>query len=375
MAGANGAADVTLVTGFPAFTAKCMVRTLLEEEGKGRLLLLARAQFVEAAQAFLEELPPARRKRVEILVGDVCDMDLGLSGEEYRRLTEEVQVIHHLASVYYLGVRKEVAQRVNVDGTRNVVALAEDARALERLNHYSTVQVSGNRRGVVTEDELDCGQGFRNVYEETKYRAEQIVRQAARRLPVTVFRPGIIVGDSHSGEIDKFDGPYYLMVLIVASPLDVSLPLPGHGSAPLHLVPIDFVTRAAARLSRDPRAVGKTFHLVDPCPLAARAVYELIAERAQKPVPRGSIPTGFARALLRAPGLERLARAPLAMLESFNHLVFYNCRNTLDLLDDTEVRCPHFEDYVDRLVRYVRDVHAARKRALEEEVFDPFDQT
>jgi thioester reductase-like protein len=201
------------------------------------------------------------------------------------------------------------------------------------------------------------------------------VRDAARRLPVTILRPGIIVGDSHTGEIDKFDGPYYLLVLIVSSPIDVHLPLPGRGSAPLNLVPIDFVVEAAVALSRDERAVGGTFHLTDPAPFAARTVYELVAQRAEKKPPRGVIPTGLARALLRAPGLERLARAPLAFLEAFNHLALYNCRHTLTLLsgEPWNVRCPPFDTYADNLVRYVREVQAKKKQERDEEAADPLD--
>src|SRR6202012_1406752 len=143
-----------------------------------------------------------------------------------------------------------------------------------------TAQVSGQRSGVILEEELDTGQRFRNFYEETKFRAERMVRDAGRRLPVTVLRPGIIVGDSRTGEIDKVDGPYYLLVLIVSSPIAVDLPLPGRGSAPLNLVPVDFVVAAAVALPRDPRAAGGTFHLTDPAPFAARTVYELEIGRA-----------------------------------------------------------------------------------------------
>ena len=181
-------------------------------------------------------------------------MDLGLAGAEYKALAAEVTAIHHTAAVYYLGAKRELVERVNVDGTRTMLELAADCTRLRRFVHWSTAQVSGARSGVILEEELDCGQRFRNVYEETKFRAERMVRDAARRLPVTILRPGIIVGDSKTGEIDKFDGPYYLLVLIVSSPIDVHLPLPGRGSAPLNLVPIDFVVdvgdRAVARSAR-----------------------------------------------------------------------------------------------------------------------------
>jgi thioester reductase-like protein len=300
-------------------------------------------------------------------------MDLGLGGGEYKALAAELTAIHHTAAVYYLGAKKELVERVNIDGTRTILELAADCKKLRRLSHWSTAQVSGARSGVILEEELDCGQRFRNIYEETKFEAERLVQKAARRLPITVLRPGVIVGDSKTGEIDKFDGPYYLLVLIVSSPLDVHLPLPGRGNAPLNLVPIDFVVDAAVALSKHPRAAGGTFHLTDPCPFSARTVYELVAQRADRKPPRGVIPAGLARALLKAPGLERLARAPLAFLEAFNHLALYNCRHALALLSECGVRCPPFDDYVDHLVRYVREVQAARRQRLEEETPDPFE--
>jgi thioester reductase-like protein len=340
-----------------------------------RVYLLARDKFRGEAAQLLASLPEDQAARLKIIEGDVADMDLGLAGGEYKALAAELTAIHHAAAVYYLGAERELVERVNVDGTRTVLELAGDCKQLRRFNHWSTAQVSGARSGVILEEELDCGQRFRNVYEETKFRAERMVRDAARKLPVTILRPGIIVGDSRTGEIDKFDGPYYLLVLIVSSPIDVHLPLPGRGSAPLNLVPIDYVVDAAVALARDPRAVGGTFHLTDPAPFSARTVYELVAQRADKKAPRGSIPTSLARALLKAPGLERLARAPLAFLEAFNHLALYNCRHTLTLLsgDPWHVRCPPFDSYVDPLVRYVRDVQARKKQARDDEAADPLD--
>ncbi|HKA88270.1 MAG TPA: SDR family oxidoreductase [Haliangiales bacterium] len=365
--------ETVLVTGFPSFTAARMVKKVLAADAGARVTMLTREKFAEAAKALAAGLADAERDRLRILVGDVSDMDLGLAGGEVKQLAAEVTTIHHLAGVYYLGVPREQAERVNVHGTQNVLELAGECRRLRRLCHWSTAAVAGKRRGVILEEELDEGQGFRNFYEETKHEAERLARAAARRLPVTIFRPGVMVGDSRTGEIDRFDGPYWLMVLIVQGPLDLGLPLPGRGVAPLHLVPVDFVVDAAYALSLDDRAAGLTFHLTDPCPFSARQVYDLVAERAQKRRPRGFIPSGLARAVMRTPGIERLARMPLAFLQSFDHLVFYNCRNALGLLEGTGIRCPSFESYVDALIRYVRDVHAERRRKLEDDVFDPFD--
>ncbi|HKE18632.1 MAG TPA: hypothetical protein VKB80_27330, partial [Kofleriaceae bacterium] len=147
----------------------------------------------------------------------------------------------------------------------------------------------------------------------------------------------------------------------------------GSGKHPANLVPVDFVIDAGYRLSRDERAAGRTFHLTDPNPLPARRVYELVAELSEGKLARGFLPVGLARTLLRAPGLDRLARAPLSFLESFDRQCFYNCRNTMALLQGTGTCCPPFDTYAENLVHFVRDTHAARRTKLEDEVFDPFD--
>jgi dephospho-CoA kinase len=364
-----------LVTGFPAFTARRMIAKLLDADPTADVRVLARGKFAGEASDFLARLAGGDRARV--VVGDVCDMDLGLSSAEYQALTADLTTIHHLAGIYYQGVDSQTARRVNVSGTRGVVELARDCGRLRRLVHWSTASVSGKRRGVVMEDELDEGQGFHNAYEETKFDAERIAREAMRHLPVTVLRPGVIVGDSRTGEIDKFDGPYYLVVLIATNALQVHLPLPGRGTAPLHVAPIDFVIDAAYALSVDPRAAGRTFHLTDPNPLPARRVYELVAEHSNTAAPRGFIPGGLVRNLLRTPGIERLARGPLSFLDSFDHQVFYNTRGTQELLEGTGIVCPPFDTYVARLVRYVREAHAKKRpeagSKIEDEVFDPFE--
>src|SRR5207248_519114 len=131
--------------------------------------------------------------KIELLTGDIVDMHLGLSGEEYQTLCDEVTDIFHLAAISYLGVPKETAWRVNVDGTRNVIELAHDCSKLRKLNHFSTCYVSGDRLGVIAEDELEVGQTFRNAYEETKYQAERLMQKAAGSLPVIIYRPSSVV--------------------------------------------------------------------------------------------------------------------------------------------------------------------------------------
>jgi nucleoside-diphosphate-sugar epimerase len=173
-------------------------------------------------------------------------------------------------------------------------------------------------------------------------------------LPVTILRPSILVGDSKTGEIDRLEGPYLLILLMLSTPIDLRVPLPGRGDVPLNLVPIDYVVDAGCAIAADARSVGRTFHLVDPRPATARAVFERIARALGRPAPRGSLPTQLATAVLRTPVLEKLAHVPRAFLEQLAVEVAYDDRNTRELLSGSGIRCPAFERYVDVMVEYVR---------------------
>jgi dephospho-CoA kinase len=365
----------TLVTGFPAFTAKRMIRQIVSEEPETKLYVLTHPKHADDAAQFLAGVPDAGNAHV--LAGDVVDMDLGLSSAEYRALSRELTWIHHLAGSDFLGVDDDTARRANLTGTRTVLDLARDATRLTRVVHWSTAMVSGDRKGTVYEEDLETGQKFSNAFERTKYEAERLVRAAMRQLPITIVRPGIIVGDSQTGEIDTFDGPYYLMVLIATNASRVRLPLLGRSNAPLHLVPIDYVARAAWHVARGDAAAGKTFHLVDPSPWPARAVFEGVADHAHTEKPRGHIPRPLARAVLRTPGLSRLGRGPLAFLDVLDHAVQYDATNTVAALAGTGVRCPPLADYLPVLVRYVLDVTRGGGDVLadlvEDDVSDPLD--
>jgi thioester reductase-like protein len=357
------------VTGYPGFIGRRLVEHIARSEPESAIYLLVQPRNVDDARRYAQKL----EARVEIFSGDVVDLHLGLSGEEYRRLCREVTQIFHLAAVSYLGAPPQLVHSVNVDGTKNVIELARDCANLERLNHFSTCYVSGERLGVIAEDELDFGQPFRNAYEQSKMQAEKLIQKAGLQLPISIYRPSSVVGDSRTGEIDRFDGPYYLGILLVTSPLTIPLPLPGDGVAPLNVVPVNFVVEAVWRLARDKRAVGKTFHLVDPNPMSARRVYELIAQMAHKRLPKITLSAKAADVVLRLPFLEKLARPQRAAISYVNHLAIYNCNNTLELLDGTGIRCPPLSSYLDKLVEYVREVYQ-RRRDAGLEVEDPLDE-
>ena len=363
--------ELVLVTGFPAQAARLMLLEVLERDPTAEVALLIPAAAADDAARLVAAHAPSHR--VRLVIGDPSAMDLGLSTEEYRALAAEVTTILHLAGSYRLGVGPEDAHRLNVAATREVVDLAGEAPRLRRLVYGSTVRVAGRRTGVVLEDDLEVGARFHNPHEATRAAAESLVKAAMRRLPATVVRPGVLIGDSRTGEIDHFDGPYWFLVPFATSTWPVHLPLPSRGSAPFHVTPVDVFVRATYALARDPLAAGRTVHLVEPDPLTVRRALELVAATAGTRPPRGFIPARLARALLRTPGLAKLTRAPAAALDLFSAPVTYDQAAARELLAGTGLEHPRFEAYVGALVPFIRD-ELARRRAggrTDDDAVDP----
>ena len=365
-------AFTAFITGYPGFIGKRLVARLAEANPRGRLIARVQPKQMDEAKRHAETITGAA---LELVEGDVVDLHLGLAGAEYVGLVREVSHVFHLAAINSLTMPRELARRVNVDGTRNVLELARECPSLERLVHFSTCYVSGTRLGVIAEDELEAGQSFRNAYEQTKYEAERLVERAKGELPITVVRPGTVVGDSRTGEVERFEGPYSIAMLLVLSPLVLPLPLPGNGVAPLNVVPVDFVVDATWALTQKPEAKGKTVHLVDPNPMSARRVYELIAARANKRLPRFTLSARATDLFMRLPGVERVTRTQRSALGYVNHLAIYSSRTALELLEDTPVRCPPLTSYLDRLTDFALETWRARRHEPGSGEFDdPLDR-
>jgi nucleoside-diphosphate-sugar epimerase len=372
---------VLLVTGFPSLYARKMVRHILAAEPGALVYAIVPGECAARAEAEREALDAVRvgdRQRLVLVEGDASAMDLGLSGAEFRQLAREVDRIHHLAHVAAGSVDRKTARAVNVVGAGEILELARAARAtgaLERLVFHSTAHVSGDRTGVVYEDDLASGQSFRSEVEETRMQAESLARRAMREVPIAVVRPTTLVGDLDPIEDERLDGLYLLVLLIVATPAEIAIPFPGKGDSPLNIVPIDFVVRAAHALGRAAGAAGRTFHLADPHPLSARRVAELVARAGGKRTARSHIPSNLAKALLRTPGVERFVRSPRAFVEQLTTAVRYDTRNTDVMLRGTDIACPSFETYVGELVATVQEHLKARQKRrdtpAELEVDDP----
>jgi thioester reductase-like protein len=336
------------VTGYPGFMAKRLVAALVEKEPGRRVWCLTVPQEAERARLEVARLPEGHG--VELLEGDVTAMHLGLSGREYVAVTSEVEHVFHLAALSSVEAPAQALREVNVEGTRTVLELCRDARGLERLVHFSSFAVAGLRSGLVLEEELEVGQAFRSEYEASKLAGEKLVRKAMGRLPAVVLRPAVVVGDSRTGEVERFEGPYALGMLLLISPLVLPLPLPDTSEAPLNVVPVDFVVAAALALASHPEAAGQTVHLVDPRPMSARRAFQRVAERVNARLPPFNFNARLADWVLALPGMDRLLRPQREALTWVQTQARYSTTHARRLLEGQGVQCPPLDSYLDRLV-------------------------
>ena len=346
-----------LITGFPGFIARRLVRKLLTADPELRITALVEGRMADTARRAAEGLDAGR---LELVEGDIGDRRLGLADDDYARLAGQVTDVHHLAAVYDLAVPLEVAQRVNVEGTGNVLDLCRACRDFRQLHYVSTAYVAGVRTGVVYEHELSLGQGHKNHYESTKFQAEVWVREEMHRVPTTIYRPAIVVGDSRTGETQKFDGPYYILRTVSRS-LATNTPIPqfGRASAPFNVVPVDFVVDAIAAVSRDPEATGETLHLVDPDPLTAKELTELLSRAYAGRPPSLRVPaTLVAESLRFKPVRDLFSGAPRESIRYLNHPVRFDTRRAEAVLGRHGLRCPRFPEYAEPVVRFFREHEA-----------------
>jgi thioester reductase-like protein len=345
---------LSLITGFPGFIGRRLATRLVADDPDTPVVAVVEERMLAGARAAAAEIAG---ERIEVLAGDIGERRLGLGDDDYERLRGELTRVYHLAAIYDLAVPLEIAQRVNVDGTGNVVELCAAAESLERLAYVSTAYVAGRRKGVVYEHELVMGQEFKNHYESTKFQAEVWVRESMARVPTTILRPAIVVGDSRSGETQKFDGPYFLLRTIAESERRGRPVVQfGRADASFNVVPVDYVVDAIAAAAADPAAEGETLHLVDPEPLSARELTEALSREYAGRQPKGRIPPALARASLRVkPIRERLGGAPEQSIVYLNHPVRFDTRRAVSLLEPHGLRPPNFGDYVGPMVSFFRE--------------------
>jgi thioester reductase-like protein len=358
----------TFVTGVPGFIGTRLVRRLLEDRERRLVcLVFPDRNLFDKARRLADEEPDGR---VDVIAGDISKPRLGLEPKAYDRLKAEVAEAFHLAALYNLAAPKDLSYEVNVEGTRNVLDLLAGARQLRRFVHVSTVVVSGDRTGTIYEHELEAGQGFRNYYEETKFLSEVEVRRRSGEIPTSIVRPAVVIGDSRSGEIDKYDGPYYFIDALArleragALGLQARILAAGEANALFHLIPVDFLIDVMDAVVSSEDALGKTFQVIDPNEITVAEFRSLVLRRFDVPEFPVRVPTRVLKAAFRVPGVEKMARIPRQALDYFDLDARYDSRNTRALCDKFGIECPRIRDYIDTLVAFVRSHPEVRPQLI-----------
>jgi len=353
------------VTGATGFIGKRLVKRLLERKGAVVHFLIREesADKVADLRSFWG-VGPARAVPV---FGDLTAKKLGVVADDVKKLKGQIDHFYHLAAVYDLAADEETQVAVNIEGTRNTVDLAKAIDA-GHFHHVSSIAAAGLYEGVFREDMFDEAEGLDHPYFQTKHESEKIVRQDCK-IPWTVYRPAMVVGDSTTGEMDKIDGPYYFFKLIqrLRQLLPPWLPSVGLEGGRVNIVPVDFVVNALNVISHQKDIGKRCFHLVDPVGYRVGDVLDIFSRAAHAPRMNlfvnaallGFIPKGIKKSLMAMAPVRRVRNAvmkdlglPEEMLTFINYPTRFDCRETLAALKGSGVECPNLKDYAWRLWDY-----------------------
>jgi NAD(P)-dependent dehydrogenase (short-subunit alcohol dehydrogenase family) len=349
------------VTGATGFIGRFLVQRLLDTRD-GEIHVLVREGSRDRMEALIEAWGAA--DRVDVVTGDLTEPHLGVS-EGWRRLhAGKIEHFFHLAAIYDMTVGDERNEILNVGGTRNAVALANELGA-GHFHHVSSVAVAGDHKGLFREDMFDEGQGLPSAYHRTKFESEKVAR-AELTVPWRVYRPAIVVGHSRTGEMDKIDGPYYFFKAIQKArhALPQWFPLAGPELGRTNIVPVDYVVQALDHIAHQPGLDGQAFHLAAPRMERSGDVLNTFARAAHAPqlavrVDKrltDALPKGVFSMLMKLPALKDVRKTLLGDLgipdEVIGHVGFraqFDTRDTERALAGSGIEVPPLEDYAWRL--------------------------
>jgi NAD(P)-dependent dehydrogenase (short-subunit alcohol dehydrogenase family) len=349
------------VTGATGFIGRHLVAELLKREGT--VYALVREGSRGKLDAVIQRLG-AEEGRVVPVTGDLSKPALGVEAFD-----EKIDHLFHLAAMYDVEADEEASERANVDGTKHVIEFS-NAHDVGRFHHISSIAVAGTYEGVFQEDMFDEGQKLPHHYHRTKYESERLVREGVETMTL-VYRPGIVVGHSETGEMDKIDGPYYFFKLLqkLRHALPEWFPLAGPEGGQTNLVPVDFVARAMDHIGHLPDGdlPSDTFHLVNPEPMSVGGALNEFAKAAHAPqfVMRidqnmtNVVPKQVRAGLKALPTVKRIRHQlfhdlgiPPAAMENRDFSAKFDARDTQRALSGTGIAVPPLSTYAPRLWDY-----------------------
>jgi len=352
------------VTGATGFIGRHLLERLLQREGT--IHCLVRKESLAKFKAIAQELG-AGEGRLVAVVGDLSRPKLGVAPATRQALAGKVKHFFHLAALYDLGADAESQVLANVEGTRHALEFAEAIRA-GCFHHTSSIAAAGLYPGVFREDMFDEAEELDHPYFRTKHDSEGLVRKQYRR-PYRIYRPGVVIGDSRSGAIDRIDGPYYFFRLIkkMRQALPPWMPTIGLEGGRINLVPVDWVAAAMDHIAHKNGLDGHTFHLTDPAPRRIGEVLNLFARAGHAPQMTmrldarmfGFIPGSIRAAIASLPPVRRVVNVllrdlgiPPAVMKFINYPTRFDCRETERALRGSRIALPKLEDYAWRLWDY-----------------------
>ncbi|GLP95890.1 SDR family oxidoreductase [Paraferrimonas sedimenticola] len=353
------------ITGASGFLGRNLLKRLIRRPGN--IFCLVHDQISEQRLVEIGQKLGLESDRLIPVHGDLRQPGLGLNAESQAVLKGQISHFFHLAAIYDLKADAEIQVSTNVEGTRNAMACAAEIGA-DCFHHISSIAVAGLYRGAFSEDMLEQAERLNHPYFMTKHLAEKAVRDGCP-IPYRIYRPGIVVGDSNTGEADKVDGPYYFFKLLqkIRDNIPKWMPMLGLEGGRLNLVPVNFVTDAMDYLAHQEGLDGRCFHLTDSNPYRCGEVLNLFAKAAHAPpmVLRFNtrlvdlIPPHFVKTISNYPPLREFGQRvldeygiPEEMASFFNYPTRFDNRATRELLDAADIRCPDLNDYAEKLWDY-----------------------
>jgi NAD(P)-dependent dehydrogenase (short-subunit alcohol dehydrogenase family) len=349
------------VTGATGFIGRHLVEQLLKRDGT--IHVLVREGSRGKVDALVERLG-AEEGRIVPVSGDLSKEGLGVDGFD-----QPIDHLFHLAAVYDVDADEDAMERANVEGTRHVIEFA-NSHQVGRFHHVSSIAVAGAYKGVFQEDMFDEEQKLPHAYHRTKFDSERLVRQGVKAKTL-IYRPGIVVGHSETGEMDKIDGPYYFFKLLqkLRKALPQWFPLAGPEGGQTNLVPVDFVARSLDHIAHleDSELPGDTFHLVDPEPTTVGKALNVFARAAHAPEfamrvdphMTNAIPKPVRSGIKALPTVKRIRETtlrdlgiPPAAMENRDFFCTFDARDAQRALKGTGIAVPPLDTYAPRLWDY-----------------------
>jgi short-subunit dehydrogenase len=369
------------VTGATGFIGRHLVAELLKRDGT--IYALVREGSKGRLDALGQRLGAG--DRLVPVSGDLSKEGLGVEG-----FNERVDHFFHLAAIYDMESDEDSLRRANVDGTRHVIEFANSIE-IGRFHHTSSIAVAGRFKGLFREDMFDEGQRLPHAYHATKFESEKLVRERVEA-PLRIYRPGIVIGNSETGEMDKVDGPYYFFKLLqkLRHALPEWFPLAGPEGKKANIVPVDFVAKAMDHIAHmdDSDLYGNTFHLVDPKPLSAGRALNEFAKAAHAPRfamrvdanLTNIVPKQVAKGIMQIPTVKGVRDQiledldiPPVVLENREFDADFDARDTQRALTGTGIAVPPLSSYAHKVWDYWErnlDPDLFRERSLSSVVKD-----